>query len=259
MFTIEELVRPRTEEEAYRALAEGRDNALLGGTAFLRMGNKKIATAVDLSGLGLDYIRETDPFIELGAMATFRMVETCPALQGHFGGLLPRAVGNVLGVQFRNTVTVGATVFSRYGFSDLITALLVLDTEVELHQGGRLPLAVFLDRPYSRDILTRIYIRKDGRLAAYQSLRGSAADFPLVNAAVSRLGDKWTVAVGARPQRAQISSAASAALGRGASPEEAGAAAAAELTFGANLKASAEYRRSTAAVLVKRAAGEVLA
>lgn len=258
MFTIEDIYRPTDVEEAYRLLTERKDSVLLGGCAFLRLGSRKIVTAVDLSGLGLDYIEERDGVVELGAMATFRMVETHPALISNFGGILPNAVGNVLGVQFRNTVTVGATVFSRYGFSDLITALLVLDTEVELHRGRRMPLAAFLDSPPSRDILTRLYLKKDGRQAAYQSLRGSAADFPLVNAAVSRTGGRWTVVVGARPQRAQIALSASAALNRGADPEAAAALAAGELAFGGNVKASAEYRRAMAAVLVKRAIREVL-
>ncbi len=261
MFTIEELARPQTLDEAYAILTARPENVVLGGCAFLRMGNRKIATAVDLSRLSLDYIREADGWLELGAMATFRAVETHPACRGSFGGLLPRAVGNVIGVQFRNVVTVGASVFSKYGFSDLITALLALDTEVELHRGGRLPLTMFLDNPYTKDILTRLYIKKDGRAAAYQSLRNSASDFPVVNAAVSRLGDEWTVVVGARPARAQVARAASRALSGpqgSADPAAAGQLAAGELAFGANLKASAEYRRAMAAVLVKRAVTEVL-
>ncbi len=258
MFTVQELVRPQTLDEAYRVLTAHPDNALLGGCAFLRMGGRKIAAAVDLSRLGLDYIREADGCLEMGAMTTFRALETHPACRDNFRGMLPRAVGNVLGVQFRNLVTVGASVFSKYGFSDLVTALLALDTDVELHGGGRMPLAAFLDKPYTRDILTRIYIRKDGRDAAYQSLRNSASDFPVVNAAVSRRGDRWTVAVGARPARAQLAPTAAAALGGGAGPDEAASLAAGELSFGGNLKASAEYRRAMAAVLVKRAALEVL-
>ncbi len=260
MFTVEELARPQTVDEAFAILMARPDNVVLGGCAFLRMGNRKIATAVDLSRLGLDDIRETDGFIELGAMASFRAVETHPACRNNFGGLLPQAVGNVIGVQFRNVVTVGASVFSKYGFSDLVTALLALDTEVELHGAGRMPLAAFLDKPYTRDILTRIFIKKDGRAAAYRSLRNSASDFPVVNAAVSRRGDEWTVVVGARPARAQIAQAASRSLSgpRGADPAAAGELAAGELAFGGNLKASAEYRRAMAAVLVKRAVTEVL-
>jgi CO/xanthine dehydrogenase FAD-binding subunit len=172
-------------------------------------------------------------------------------------------VSNVIGVQFRNTVTVGASVYSKYGFSDLITALLVLDTEVELFKGGRLPLAEFLEKPFPRDILTKVLIRKDNRVAAYHNLRISASDFPLLNAAVSRQGDLWSIAVGARPAAARIARDASQALSgpaRGNIDAAAIAAiAAGELAFGSNLKASAGYRQAMCQVLVKRAILEVAA
>lgn len=260
MFTCEDLVQPTSVAEAYRLLGERPDNTLIGGGAFLRIGGKKIGTAIDLSRLGLDYIRETDGWFELGAMATFRAVETYRPFRECFGGLLPQAVGNVIGVQFRNLVTVGASVYAKFGFSDLITALLVLETEVELYKGGRLPLGEFLARPFPRDILTRLYIARDGRRAAYRSLRNSASDFPLINAAASCHEGRWLIAVGARPLKAEIARTASAAMGEpGAEPAAVAAMAADELAFSGNNKASAAYRKAMAAVMVKRAVEGVLA
>lgn len=260
MYSFEDLVQPTTLADAYRVLNERPDNTVIGGGAFLRIGSKKIGTAVDLSRLELDYIRESGGWFELGAMASFRAVETYRPFIDFFGGMLPQAVGNVIGVQFRSLVTVGASVYAKFGFSDLIPALLVLKTEVELFKGGRMPLDEFLAKPYPRDILTRVFIARDGRRAAYRSLRNSAADFPLVNAAASCQGGEWLIAVGARPQKAEIARAASAALGQaGAEPAAVAAMAAGELAFADNAKASAAYRRAMAAVLVKRAVEEVLA
>jgi CO/xanthine dehydrogenase FAD-binding subunit len=263
MFTIAELIQPHTVEEAYNALLEKPDNTILGGCAFLRLGSKKIATAIDLSQCNLSQIIEREDEIELGAAVTYRAVETAPVFSQYFNGVLPRAVGHIIGVQFRNTVTVGASVYSKYGFSDFITALLALDAEVELFKAGRMTLAEFLEKPYSRDILTRIFIKKEARVAAYQDLRTSASDFPILNAAVSRLGDAWTVVVGARPLKAQIAKAASQALSAAAPGQidasAVAAMAAEELTFGNNAKASADYRKAMCEVLVKRAIKEVLA
>jgi len=94
-------------------------------------------------------------------------------------------------------------------------------------------------------------------------LRNAGADFPILNAAVSRRGNQWTSTLsGARPGKAQIASGASSALS--AMPFEqmdAGAVAqltAQELTFGSNNKATAEYRRAMCEVLVKRAIREVV-
>lgn len=262
MFTIDTLVQPDTLEESYKILTNRRNNIVLGGCAFLRMGNQRIGTAIDLSRLNLGSITVTSDYIEIGALATFRQLETHYALQTYFGGIIPQAVANIIGVQFRNIVTVGASVFSKYGFSDLITALLALNTEVELYNGGRMPLETFLQQPYRRDILTKIWIKKDGRRAAYQSLRNSASDYPIVNAAVSVFNNEWRIVVGARPLTAAVAHKAAAVLTQGtadfATIGQAAAMAAQELTFGTNMRGSASYRRSMASVLIKKAAGEVL-
>ncbi|MCX7780902.1 MAG: FAD binding domain-containing protein [Negativicutes bacterium] len=262
MYTIAGLAQPDTLEEAYRILLHRRTNAILGGCAYLRLGRRKIGTAIDLSKLSLNYIIETEARVEIGAMATLREIETHPALRSLYDGMLTKAVGNIIGVQFRNVATVGGSVFSRYGFSDLITALLALDSEVELYKQGWLALTDFLARPFERDILVRISIKKDGRRAAYHSLRNSASDYPLLNVAVSRHDDAWRIAVGARPNVAVLAPQAAAQLAAGAgSPEGIAAvarAAASELTFGSNMRASASYRQAMCQVLVKRAVLEVL-
>jgi CO/xanthine dehydrogenase FAD-binding subunit len=262
MFSITELAQPETIEEAYRILTARANNVVLGGGAFLRLGSRKVGTAIDLSRLNLGEIEEENDYIKIGAMATFRALETSPVLNSCFCGVLPKAAGNVVGVQFRNIVTTGATVYTKYGFSDMITALLVLDTQVDLYKGGLMPLNVFLDSPRRKDVLLRIWIKKEPRQAAYQSLRNSAADLPILNVAVSRLGGDWVIAAGARPLRAKVAAKASDLLSAGTvSPEtieHAAGMAAAELSFGTNARGSASYRQAMCRVLVKRAVTEVL-
>lgn len=262
MFSALTVVQPYTMDEAYKILTEKRNNAVLGGCAFLKLGNRKLHTAVDLSKLNLGEIVVNDGYIEIGAMVTFRDMETNGELLSRFNGVLPRAVSNIIGVQFRNVVTIGASVYSKYGFSDLITALLALDTEVELYKGGRMPLAVFLSQPYEKDILTKIYIKLDNRQASYQDMRNSRSDFPLVNVAVSRLNSEWAVVVGARPYVAAVARQASAELAKGDLSdihiEHVAAMAVQELGFGTNTRASAVYRQAVAKTMIKRAIREVL-
>lgn len=179
MFTLIELVQPETIDEAYEILMEKRNNTILGGCAFLRLGSSRIGAGIELSKLNLDYITEHDHEIEIGAMTTFRDLETSKLLQEYFNGVIPKAVSHIIGVQFRNVVTVGASVFSKYGFSDLLTALLALDTEVELYKGGRMSLLQFLEKPYEKDLLTKIWIKKNQGQAVYQNMRNSASDFPI--------------------------------------------------------------------------------
>lgn len=262
MFKIIEVVQPETIEEAYRVLSCNQNSAILGGCAFLRLSSKKIAKAIDLSKLDLGYIKDLDGVIEIGAMATLRDIEINSVFDNHFSSVLHNAVNQIMGVQFRNIVTVGATVYSKYGFSDLITPLLALDTEVELYKNGCMSLEKFLDEPCGKDILTRIFIKKNQRRAAYLNIRNSATDYSILNVTVSNLGDEWRVVVGARPQRAKIAVKASKALSQGALGEEnitkAAGITAEEISFGSNIRGSAEYRKAMCRVLVKRAAEGVL-
>lgn len=281
MFTLRDIVQPETLEEAYELLLKQRSNTILGGCAFLRLGSKRIGIGIDLSKLNLNQITEREGFIEIGAMTSFRDLETNPLLKESFDGILPKAVGNIIGVQFRNGVTVGGSVFSKYGFSDLIAALLALDTEVDLYKAGRMPLSEFLQRPLEKDILTHIRIRKEKRKASYQDLRISASDFPVLTVAVSCAGEAWRIAVGARPRTAQLALKASEQLSyaltqvesetqlgakvEGAHKETNDALDAIldqvieELSFGTNTRGTAEYRKAITKVLVKRGITEVLA
>ncbi len=262
MFTLLEFFQPETLEDAYNKLVARKTNTILGGCAFLKMGSKRIGTGIDLSKLNLNYINETDNYIEIGASTTFRDIETNETLNSYFNGVLKEAVKDIIGVQFRNMVTVGASVYSKYGFSDFITALLALDTEVELYKGGRLSLQDFLIKPYEKDILTKIYIKKNDRKASYKSLRNSKSDYPILNVTVSKLNDDFKIVVGARPATAKISIDASKFLSKEgfseASLNKALDIMGSELIFGTNMRATYEYRQAISKVLVKRAIMEVI-
>ena len=49
-------------------------------------------------------------------MTTLRDLEVSPILNKYFNGVIGNCVKDIIGVQFRNVVTVGASVFSKYGF-----------------------------------------------------------------------------------------------------------------------------------------------
>ena len=254
MYSIQEYRFAESLDEALALLDASRKNRILGGGMWLRLGNLSIGTGIDLSRLGLDGVRETDEEIVIGAMATLRDVETAPCLRSLFDGVLPASVASIVGVQFRNMATVGASVYSRYGFSDLLTALLALDARVELHRAGSVALEDFLKNPpEKRDILTAVRIRKDGRRAAYQTFRRTQTDFGVLNVCLSRSPEgEYRLSVGARPRRAARCPEAESLLAAG-DPIAAARAAAEHLDYGSNMRGSAEYRRNLAEVLTLRA------
>ena len=247
MFSAREYVRARSVAEAHE-LNRPRMNAVLGGATWLKMGRKNMGTAIDLSGLGLDNITETEDEFRIGCMCTLRTLELHEGIHRAFGGAVREALRHIVGVQFRNCATVGGSVFGRYGFSDVLTVLMALDTRVRLHKGGEMPLSRFSKMPKDRDILEEIIIKKDGRKAGYAAFRRSSGDFPVITAAVARLSDRVFVSVGARPGRAEMIQ-----LPAAEDIPELAREAAGRFSYNGNMRGSAEYRRHLAEVYIRRA------
>ena len=256
MFTIDKYVVVENLEQAYE-LNKSKRNVILGGTLWLKMGRKKIGTAIDLSSLGLNLIEEDEESFKIGCMCTLRDLETNYSLNNHFSDLFIKSVENIVGVQMRNMATVGGSIYSRFGFSDILTALLSLDCYVELYKGGVVPLKEYVNMPLDNDILVNIIIKKDGRKISYLSHRMSSSDLPVLTCAVSNLENKWNVVIGARPCKAEL---LQFDLGKNPSDEEINSIISQLLNdtcFGTNLRGSKKYRQILANVLVKRNIDEI--
>ena len=145
MLTIKNYVKVKSLEEAYE-LNQKKSNRVIGGMLWLRLSDLRVQTAIDLSGLGLDQIEETEEAFSIGCMTTLRQLELHGGLDCYTGGALRESLRHIVGVQFRNLATVGGSIYGRFGFSDVLTMFLVLDTYVELYRGGILPLKEFLAR-----------------------------------------------------------------------------------------------------------------
>lgn len=283
MYTIQGYEKVKSLEEAYE-LNQKKNSAIIGGGMWLRLGSRAIGRAIDLSNLELNRIEETEDEFIIGCMTSLRDIECHEGLNQYFHGMMKEALKGIVGTQFRNTATIGGSLYQRFGFSDPLTAFLALDTTVEMYAGGMIPLDEFVSMNYDRDILVRIHVKKNGRQAAYQSFRNTKTDFPVLAVGVSRLNKQWKITVGARPARAMVAEnseklserlAESLAEGLTESlPEKpagspAGDAAegvirefAAEVSekvrFGSNMRASGEYRRMLSEVLIYRAVKDIL-
>ena len=255
MFKLKEYVPVQTLEQGYDLLMKDKQNVILGGLLWMKMGKKKYHTGIDLSGLMLNQIKETDDRIEIGCMTTLRQAETHPLLYQWFGPFFSDAFSHIVGVQFRNCATLGGSVYSQFGFSDVLTALLALDAQVQLYGKGIVSLADFLDMPSKRDILVKIMIKKQAWKTSYQSQRISATDFSVLSAAVTRCDGKWRLSIGARPNRARLAERSADLLSPDPDDNQITTACDSivrELTFGTNQRASRAYREHLARVLVKR-------
>jgi len=267
MLNMKKYVAPETLQDAWSLYSTNPNNVILGGCAFLRLGKKKIATGIDLCNLGLDYIKDHEDYVEVGAMTKISAFATHKHITQNFKNILPDCVENIVGVSFRNTATIGGSVFGRYGFSDIVTALLALNAEIELYKGGHMTLSRYLKAPPKFDILTAIRIPKDkdGRYH-YASMRHSSGDFPMLTTAVCRTDQGYTLSVGARPLRAQKAKKAMAYLNDILKTAEqvgenhlqmASELVCEELSFGSNMRAKEAYRKHLCKVLILRGLKEV--
>lgn len=255
MLKIKEYVKPSSLEEAYQ-LNQKKSSVILGGMLWLKMQNRQVGTAIDLSGLGLDQIEETPDAFSLGAMVTLRQMERHEGLNELTQGAVRESVKCIVGVQFRNLATVGGSVYGRFGFSDVLTLLEALGASVELYHGGILPIETFAAMPYDRDLLVRVLVPKTKRKVAYVSQRNTKTDFPVLTCCVAVEEDRTVrCAIGARPMKAVCLTDEQGILKDGITKERAeafGDYVKAQVTMGSNLRGSSEYRSLIAGVLVRR-------
>ena len=251
MFTIKNYVRAQSLEEAW-TLNQKRSSRILGGMLWLKMGRGTVQTAIDLSGLGLDTIEETEEGFSIGAMVTLRQLEQHPGLNRYTQNAVQKAVKDIVGVQFRNLATLGGSLWGRFGFSDVLTVFLAMDCQVELYKGGLVSLADFLTMKHDRDILVRVLVKKTPAHFAYTAMRIQRTDFPVLTCAVSDVGGMQRAVIGARPNKAMV------VINENGLPAEAFAEYAAQVVpTGSNMRGSAAYRTHLVQVLTQRAIAEM--
>lgn len=280
MMTIREYKRVESLEEAWE-LNQKKANRVIGGMIWLKMSRGNVGTAIDISGLGLDQIEESEDAFEIGAMVTLRQLEEHPGLAAYTNGAVRESVRHIVGVQLRNLATVGGSIYGRFGFSDVLTMFLAMNTEVELYKGGRMPLAEYAKQLGGRDILVKLIVHKDKAAYHYQSVRNTQTDFPVLTCAAAKYADgSYRFSVGARPgravlfeapadmiqtlveekQKAETKADADTAVSQNQDKPETEQKAAClakwvrdQVQTSSNMRGSAEYRKHLTGVLVKRA------
>ena len=74
MLKIKQYVKAESLEQAYE-LNQKKTNRIVGGMLWLKMSTAQIQTVIDLSGLGLDQIEESEEEFSIGCMVTLRQME----------------------------------------------------------------------------------------------------------------------------------------------------------------------------------------
>lgn len=271
-----DYVRPKTVDEALRALAEGGDDVkvLAGGQSLLPVLRLRLAAPtliVDLGAIAeLRGVREDGDRVVVGAMTTHHDVVHDELLREHVA-LLPDAAATVADPQVRHRGTLGGSLSHADPAGDLGAVARALDAEfVIAGPNGRrgVPAAEFFVDLFTtaldeNEILTEVRFPKyTGWKHHYEKFNRTAQAWSMVAVAVALKVDGGTISearvgltnMGSTPIRA--TAVEQALVGQAANEQTARAAAehAVEGTSPpSDADAAADYREHLARVLTGRA------
>ena len=249
--------KAKSLEDAYAKLQENPKNAIIAGGLWMKKTGLSYETLIDLSELGLDKISEKNGYIHIGAMVSLRDFENSPLIQSLNSGATAYGVREVLGPAFRNSATIGGSVFGRYPFSDVIASLLPLNVKLVFYPKQEMSLEEYLNfRGKMNAILQEIVIKKEEGKDYFKKVKTTALDFPMINFSIVKRNNKNYIAIGSRPLTAALAVKAMALADEGKF-QEAADMAAEELQYLDSNNISKEYRQDLVRVYVRRGLEEV--
>ncbi len=254
MFRFEEIAIPKSLSEACELLTEVGSVPVSGGL-FLRLAKAKCRKVVDLSELGLDFIKKNGDSVEIGATTPLRKIELETA--SYFDGALSIAASHILGVQFRNLATIGGAVMAKHGFSNLITVLLGLDAKLVFASGKIVSLLDFIENKVEKELLEKIVVEDNFDKVSFQLLQHTSLDIAVLNVCTAKKGKEINISVGARPQIAVRAKLAEKKFAESGDILTAAKVAVEEIQFGKDVRGSGEYRKALAGSLIEKAILEV--
>lgn len=270
MIKAVEYVKPKSKEEAVKALSEPGSKVLAGGTDLLvNMRNKVIApeVLVDIKGIDeLKGIRFENDKLFIGATVTInelvedeRIMKTYPIL---------KEAGSVLAsYQVRNRATVGGNLCNASPAADMASPLLVLQAKAVIYGNDGLkevPLKDFfvgVKRTILRqdEILLGLSIPvKDGYGKYYKKSRIKGHDLSIVGVAGYRMDDHLYFGIGACAITPKLIEVDVKGLGKQEAVKVSKEKVFNEVNPITDIRATAEYRRAMLEVFIERIVNEIM-
>jgi CO/xanthine dehydrogenase FAD-binding subunit len=262
--------RPATLGDAFASVAAG-GIPVSGGTDVILHPRTAPVTLVDLTGLAMAAIAMDEDALVVGANATLSELLEHPASSHIADGVIATMLREVGSPLLRNIATIGGHL-ARGRLSDVIPVLLALDATIRYHDGSERsePLAAFYrKRRHATTLIVTgvsIPVPRSPSGAAFRKFSRTGFDLAILNAACRIDVEGGTVSaarvvVGETPALgASVTNAETALVGEPLGDRtiaRAAATAAAEIPARDDARASAEYRRALAEVLVRRCLEEI--
>ena len=212
---VKKIEAPNRIDDAYALLLSDPNCRIVAGNTQPAEEDKPI-TVLSLQNLDLSYIHSTTFTIQVGAATPLDEIEKSDLLNAFNNGIFHNSLKDVCDEDFRKVATVGGNLMLKYGYSDLIPALLVTDPMIlfygyekealeDIHHEhlSYIPMEEFLEMEPLRDIMTEIVIPKTMN-SNFVCRKDSETKRSLLNVAVARYGSQLRVAIGARPMVAKL-------------------------------------------------------
>jgi CO/xanthine dehydrogenase FAD-binding subunit len=271
MRNLQEIHKPTTLADALKLLQHPGTVALAGGTQLLADKRRDVRAVVDLSALGLAYIRERDGAIAIGATTTLAALDESPILRALANGVVAQAAHRSAANILRNQSTVAGMLISKPD-GVLAVALLALDARITIvgKETQTIALAQLLSARATLlpgALVAEITVPMTNPRAALQTVARTPSDKPIVCVvAAARIESGKArdarIALGGVGEIALRASAAEKTLeGQALSDaviESAARAAAQGLSPRGDFRGSVEYRKEMAVVLTRRAVGDLI-
>ncbi len=270
MLNLREIHKPATLEEAVKLLQRPDTVPMAGGSELIAGARQDVRAVVDLSGLGLSYVRENQGNIVIGGTTTLAELVESPVLRAHANGVVALAAQKTATGILRNQSTVAGSVITEPD-SVLAVTLLALNAHVTIvrKQAHTVSFGEFLsmrDHLLMMALLTEIAIPMTNPRAALHLVARTPSDKAIVSVcAAAHLENgalkNINIALGGEGETAVCANGAERALeGQVPSTElvtRAAALAAEGLQPIGDFRGSVEYRKEMAVALTRRAVQEL--
>lgn len=272
MLNLREIYKPTTLADALKQLQQPDTVALAGGTELIAGARHDVRAVIDLSVLGLSYIRESDGSIAIGATTTLAELADSPILRAVANGVVAQAAHRSAASVLRNQETVAGTLIVEPD-SLLAVTLLALDAQVTVvrKESRSISLYDFLsmrEHLLMMALLTEINIPIANPHASLQIVARTPNDKPIVSVcAIARIDSGMVrhsrIALGGVAETAvRMVEAEKEIEGKGLSEsvieKSVEAIGRSSLRPRGDHRGSTEYRKEMAIVLARRALKELI-
>jgi xanthine dehydrogenase small subunit len=271
---IKHIFRPPKIKDALALLQEYRPHArfLAGGTDITLTRDERVHVLIDIGNLGLDYIRQQQGWVRIGAGTRIATLEHSPVIKGFADGLLAKVASSWGSLQVSNQATIGGNLAKGGATADMAAPLLAMNARCVLAGKKRriVPVSEFWTAAGTArlggDLLTEIVIPRIPLSRAtwmWEKFVLSGDAIAIVSVTVALQRDSKGVCTSARivlgaatPSPRRCPSVERVLMGRRIDDKNLFQSIVAELRASLqpidDLRASSEYRRTLFQVLLRR-------